>query len=221
MRDAFVAAIQPIIQARERSLPHFERKFYHFVMGMLCFSLYAFVLSRFEALILLSFIGGGLILGDFFRLRSPAVNHLALRIFGRVMRREELKSFSGNSFFVMGLFVITLLFPKPIVLMSALFLAIGDPIAAMVGSCFGKHKLVGKKSLEGALANWFATGLASFLLAGLYFGLTWPATLFLAIIGGTVSMSVELLPVPIDDNFTIPVFSAVILSLIHSATPLF
>jgi dolichol kinase len=210
-----------MIQGRERSLPHLERKFYHCVMGLLCFSLYAFVLTRAEALVLLSLIGGALVVGDYARLHNPFMNSLALRIFGRVMRREELESFSGNSYFVLGLLVVAFLFAKPIALLSVLCLAIGDPAAATVGSLYGKHRLIGKKSLEGALANWAGVAFASFIFAATYLGLGFGGSLRVSLIAGSVSMFVELLPFPIDDNFTIPVFSAVLFSAVHSVLPLF
>jgi len=210
-----------MIQGRERSLPHLQRKFYHCVMGLLCFSLYAFALGREEALLLLGFIGGALVVGDYMRLKNPFVNHLALRIFGRVMRREELESFSGNSFFVLGLLVVTFLFSKPIALLAVLCLAIGDPAAATVGSAFGKHRIIGKKSLEGALANFFGVAFAAFLFAVGYLGHDASGSVRVSLVAGLVSMVAELMPFPIDDNFTIPVMSAVLFSLVHSVLPLF
>jgi len=92
------------------------------------------VIDRTLALWLLGTIGGTFVLLDLIRLRFPAANAIALRWFGGLMRREELKSVSGNSFFVLGLVLITAVFPKPIVLLSALYLALGDPWAAIVGT---------------------------------------------------------------------------------------
>lgn len=220
MREALATSYR-VIQGRERSVPHLERKFYHCVMGLLCFSLYAFVLSREEALLLLGFIGGALVVGDYMRLKHPFVNHLALRIFGRVMRREELESFSGNSFFVLGLLVVTVLFSKPIALLAVLCLAIGDPAAATIGTLYGKHRLIGKKSLEGALANFFGVSFASLLFGFAYLGHDASGSFRVALVAGVISTIVELLPFPIDDNFTIPVMSAVLFSLTHSILPLF
>jgi diacylglycerol kinase (CTP) len=185
-------------------------------MGILCVGLYAFILEKDEALLLLATIGGAFVLGDYLRLKSRPVNDLAVKLFGKIMRREELKTFSGNSFYIAGLAVVVLLFPKPIVLLSVLYLAIGDPVAAVVGTLYGRHKLIGKKSLEGAAANWICTSLATALVASFYLHLPVPEVWTLALAGGTISMLVELIPFPADDNFTIPVFSAVLLTLVHS-----
>lgn len=214
-------AIRLSVLGRDRSLPHFGRKFYHFLMGMVCFSLYAFVLRKDQAVLLLVGLGGALVIGDLIRLRFASVNTIALRVFGGLMRREELKSISGNSFYVLGLLTIVLFFSKPVVLLSVLFLAIGDPTAAIVGTLYGKHKLVGKKSLEGAGANLVLSTGAAFLFGLFYLQLEPQKALVLAILGGVTSMFAELCPAPVDDNFSIPVLSAVTLSLLSIFFPLF
>jgi dolichol kinase len=218
---ASVKTVKLEVLNRHRSLPHLERKFYHFVMGMICFSLYAFVIEKHTALLLLALIGGPLVILDFLRLKNPEMNDVALRLFGKIMRREELRSVSGNSFFVLGLLTIVAIFPKPIVLLSVLYLAIGDPIAAVVGSLYGRHKLIGKKSVEGALANLILSSLATLLMGVGYFGLSSERALILALIGGLTSVVAELLPTPIDDNFTIPVMSSIILAALALVLPLF
>lgn len=209
------------VLGRDRSLPHLQRKLYHFLMGMGCFALYAFVLTRSQALWTLFTVGGTFVALDLMRLNSPKMNALALKIFGRVMRREELKSVTGNSFYIFGLITIVFFFPRPIVLLSIAFLAIGDPIAAVVGTLYGRIKLVGKKSLEGALANFVASWLAAYLIAALVLGLPMGSVLAVAWVGAICSVAAELLPLPIDDNFTIPVFSAIFLTLANLAFRLF
>lgn len=215
-----VKSVKLEVLNRHRSLPHLERKFYHFMMGMMCFSLYAFLIEKQTAILLLTLVGGPLVVLDFLRLKNPEMNNVALRLFGKIMRREELRSVSGNSFFVIGLLTIVAFFPKPIVLLSVLFLAIGDPIAAVIGSLYGRHKLVGKKSVEGALANFICTSIASFAMGLGYFGMPLERSISFGLIGGTVSVLAELLPTPIDDNFTIPVISAILLSVLSVAIPL-
>lgn len=204
----------------DRSIPHFGRKFYHFLMGMFCFSMYAFLQTREQSLVTLATIGGLWIALDIIRLQFPAANALTLRMFGKLMRREELRSISGNSFYILGLITIVFFFPKPIVLLSVLYLAIGDPVAATVGTLWGRHPIVGKKSLEGALANLFCSGIATFLVAMTYFHYSLGRALALGVVGGLISAIVELCPLRIDDNFTIPVLSAGFLSVVNLIFPL-
>ncbi|MEZ4749248.1 MAG: SEC59/DGK1/VTE5 family protein [Bdellovibrionota bacterium] len=208
------------VRKRDRSRPHLKRKIYHFVSGMICFLLYGFILTREQSLIALASLGGMMVLLDVARLQFPALNRFGLRLFGTIMRREELRSLTGNSFYALGLFIIVLLFPKPVVMMSILFLAIGDPVAAVVGTTWGKTKILQKKSLEGALANLAASGLASFILAVAYFHLGLESALLLGALGGLVSCLAELIPLPVDDNLTIPVLSVILLFLCFQLFPL-
>lgn len=202
-----------------RSTPHLSRKFYHFLNGIVCVGLYAFVLSREEALILLMSVGGIFMLLDLIRLKSPALNALTLKYFGKIMRREELRSVSGNSFYILGLFFLVAFFPKPIVLLSALYLAVGDPIAAVVGTHWGKTKITKRKTLEGAIANYIATGAISFLFGFGFLDLSFFSAIMLSVVGGGISTLVELIPSPIDDNFTIPVGSALLLTAVSGFFP--
>jgi len=221
MRNPTAFPFARLVLNRDRSLPHLQRKVYHFMMGAVCFALYAFILDRSQALWALGVVGGGFVILDLLRLSSPSMNALTLRLFGPIMRREELRSVTGNSFFVFGLITVVVLFPKPIVLLSVAFLAVGDPIAAVVGTLYGKHKIVGKKSLEGAFANFVCSWAAAFLIGAAVLGLPLEKVILLAWVGGFCSVAAELLPLPIDDNFTIPVFSAVFLSLVNVFVPLF
>ncbi len=220
MRDPIAVPIRLVLR-QDRSLPHFQRKLYHFLMGAVCFCLYAFVLDRTQALWVLAILGGGFVALDLLRLGSPAMNALTLRFFGRIMRREELRSVTGNSFYIFGMMVLVLFFPRPIVLLSIAFLAAGDPVAAVVGTLYGKHKLVGKKSLEGALANFMVSWLAVYFISVFLLDVPVDHLIALSWVGALCSVAAELLPLPIDDNFTIPVFSACFLSLANSVLHLF
>jgi len=199
---------------RRRSVPHLGRKLYHMAMGTICFALYAFVLDRHQALLALASVGGTFVALDLIRLRFPRANELTLRLFGGLMRREELKRLSGNSFFVLGLTLITFLFPRPVVLLSVLYLAWGDPAAAIVGTLYGRRRIPGGKSLEGALANFAVCALATLGLALFHFRWTPDHALLFAALGGAVATVSELAPLPVDDNFSIPVLSAVQLSIL-------
>lgn len=193
--------------SQHRSLPHLLRRVYHLVMGVGCFSLYAFVLDRRQSLLLLFFGGGTLIALDVLRLKIPWFKRQALKHFSNVMRRNELLAITGNSFYIIGMFVVVLLFPKPIALLSVLYLALGDPIAAFIGTKYGKTRLWGRKSVEGALANLCVSFLATGVFLSGYMGMSVRDSLVGGVIGGFVSMMAELIPFPIDDNLSVPILS--------------
>ncbi len=210
------AVVEAQVRNRDRSRPHYGRKFYHAVMGLFCFVLYAFVLTRTQALWILTLVGVPFIGLDIIRLRNPALKELSLRIFGSVMRDDELKKLSANSFYLIGLTLVTAVFPKPVTLLAVLFLGLGDPIAAIVGTRWGKHKIwtsgvLAKKSLEGALANAVLSVVTTFIFARTYMNLPADKAIWFAVMGGVASTLAEILPLPIDDNFTIPVVSASLL----------
>jgi dolichol kinase len=87
-----------------------------------------------------------------------------------------------------------LLFGKECAVVGVLLLAIGDAFAGFVGAKIGKLKLW-EKTLEGFMAFFFST------FCVLYFFLGFEKALVVSLIGATV----ELLPLKLDDNFTLPV----------------
>ena len=83
-------------------------------------------------------------------------------------------------------------------------------MATAVGERFGRTKIVGGKSLEGTLA-FFAAAVMSGVLLSLT-ALPLPFGLLLA--GAVVAAAVEVLPLPLNDNLTIPVISGGAMELI-------
>lgn len=208
------------ILARDRSLPHVGRKFYHCVMGLFCFSMYGFVLTYPQAVAMLGTVGGTFILLDVLRLRSHRLNHIVVQWFGPLMRRNELKGLSANSYYVLGMFTVLVLFAKPVALLSILYLAFGDPAAAIVGSLYGKRRWFDKKSVEGSLGNFAVCAVVTLLFATFYLGLTPPPALLLAVLGGGIATFAELIPFPIDDNFSLPVIAGLFLTTMNQLAPL-
>lgn len=199
---------------REREKPHGKRKFYHFVMGAICFALYGIVLPEKTALWTLAIVGGAFVVMDVLRLRWPWLNTLALKSFGSLMRREELATVTANSWYILGLLAAGLLFPKPYALLGLAFLAVGDPVAAVVGTRWGRVPLIAGKSVEGTAANFVASGTVAFLTAHWMFKMTGSDALLVAVVGGVASAVAEAAPWPVNDNFAIPVASAALMKLV-------
>jgi dolichol kinase len=86
------------------------------------------------------------------------------------------------------------------------FIIIGDTAAALVGRTWGKHKIIGRKSVEGSSACLVSLILVSFLIPGL------PAA---AGISGAVAATLsETFSGKIDDNLAVPVISGLVMLLI-------
>ncbi len=143
------------------------------------------------------------------RLYLPGINRLFINYFGFLMRSEEKRNPTGTLYYLLGALISILLFPKEIALFSMTVLAVGDPAAYIIGSNFGRLR-IGKKSLEGSLAFLTASVIAGFLLHNL-----WGDLSVIAIITGALTGAViELIPLKINDNLTIPVAASAAMHLI-------
>lgn len=127
--------------------------------------------------------------------------HLALQVSERG-HEKHIPGF-GAFKFVSSVALLTFLFSEQRVVLGALLvLAYGDSFSTWVGKNFGKIKTPGNRTLEGSAAGI----LASFLILLPFFD---P---FTALVTALLGMLAEYLP--FDDNYTIPLVSAVVLTLL-------
>lgn len=139
------------------------------------------------------------------RLTFPSINRMLLKPFKGMYRQNEQNNISTLIWTFTGAFLTIFLFEDPkIVTVSLLYMALGDFIAALVGTHHGRTKITSKKSLEGSLACFVVC-----LILGIFF-LPWK----LAFIGAGVATIVELLPLPLNDNFWLPVSSGFALTFL-------
>ena len=144
-----------------------------------------------------------------FRLLIPKMNRWLLRWLDSVFKEKERAKLTGASYLLFATIIVFLVFDKEIAILSLLFLALGDPVAATFGEKFGKRKVWGK-SLEGTLAGFLACVILGLLLVNSAIPFSQPAV----IAGAASAAIVELLPLSLDDNLTIPLASATIMALI-------
>lgn len=148
---------------------------------------------------------------DFFRQKFPQINQKFTQTFRIFIRESEVKSLTGMSFITLGILTISIVFPPEVVKLSLLMLAFGDPISSIFGILYGKDKLIGNKSLQGTIAGFVVCALVSafyFLSYGLYLD----RIILISIICGIIGAVSELLPIrDLDDNFTFPIISSVLL----------
>jgi dolichol kinase len=122
--------------------------------------------------------------------------------FGRVLREKEKPTLMGSTYFLFASVLTILLFPKPIAIVSLLILILSDTAAALVGKGIGRIRIFGK-TLEGTMAFIFS----SLLIVWIYPGMERLSGSFAAV-GAAL---IELLPIPLDDNLTIPLVAGAIL----------
>ena len=183
------------------------RKLWHLLGGSF-FPILALFIPGETLLITLGVITAIFATWEIVRFTSPSVNQWMVSHLGVILKREEGVRPTGTTYLLLASLIVFLLFEKHVAIASLLFLSIGDLMATVIGEKFGKRRVF-NKSLEGSLAC-----LASCLVIGIVMSRVGPVMALPVAIAGAVSATiVELLPIPADDNFTIPLFSAGIMRL--------
>ena len=156
-----------------------------------------------------------MILFDLLRKVSSGFNKFYLMILHTVLRSRELDVkkhlFTGGTYYVIGIFLTVWIFPKEIAAVAIFIMILCDTAAALVGKKFGMHKIF-DKSLEGSL---------SFLIIGIIIiAVTprisqFPLEYLIAFIALILTTILELLPLKIDDNLSIPIFFSLVYVLLN------
>ena len=200
------------IRLQMRNDLHLARKFWHMGMGIVVAGIYQSGLATGLSLaILMSVLAFSLIM-ETLRLRNPVLNQILIKVWGPVMRSCEVNRYTGIPFYLASSIVAIAAFPRPVAVLSILFLACGDPIASLVGILYGDKSIrfSNGKSLLGTLAGVVTCVLVAFFyLRSMSF--TPAQSVILSLVGGIAGGTVELIPLDMDDNFTIPVLSGFIL----------
>lgn len=183
-----------------------ERRLFHMVAGSI-FPLLALVLPWW-IIILLAATGTGASIGlEISRRRSRRVNDWFTRWFSVLLKESESSQTLGSTYLLVATLLAFLLFDRNVAVLALLFLAVGDPLAALVGQRYGRAR-IRKKSVEGSLA--FVAGAALvgwILIAG---GLD--VSLWVVMSGAAVAALVELLSLPPDDNITVPLVAGAVMT---------
>ncbi len=185
----------------------FWRKLWH-ILGGSFFPVLAFFLPRLALLITLGVAVAASLALEIARFASPAVSRWVTARLGPLMKSEEKQDrVTGTTYLLLASLVVFLFFAKYVAITSLFFLAIGDFMAALVGRRYGGPEIFGK-TMAGSAAC-----LVACLLIGGLMSLTGELGLGVAVAGAVAATVVELLPIPVDDNLTIPIVSAGVMAL--------
>jgi dolichol kinase len=133
------------------------------------------------------------------------------------MRQHEANQVTGAIWYNVGALLTVAALPREVALLSLLYLAFGDPVAAFFGTWLGDQ---GPRFPNGK--SWIGTGTSAFVcsaigfifiqnLASTYGGASTGSVLVLSIVGGVTAAVVEALPLPLNDNLSIPLISGLVL----------
>jgi dolichol kinase len=185
------------------------RRLFH-LFNCLALAILALIISRDTFLWLLFALSSLLLLVDIVRLTWFATNRIFLWIFGTLMRRQETHTLTGSIYVLVGCLLAFLIFDRDIAVAGMIFLGVGDAFAGLIGESWGRHKLIGKKTLEGTSA-FFVSSVA----IGLVFQyVVLDISVMVIIVGALCAAVIELLPLPLNDNLIIPLLSAAIMTAI-------
>lgn len=195
------------MELKKRSDIHYARKTWHIVSVFLMFLAYVYLPNSVSlAILIISWLL--FVPFDFLRHRYPALNDWALHAFKPIMRQNEVKKLAGTTYLLTGVLIVDLLFPRPIVSLTLLFLAFADPLASYVGILYGKDKIFGHKSIQGFIAAFFVCTIATYLFLYLNNHLM-DRLIIVSLFSGLVGAFAELIPIAkLDDNLTLPLMSA-------------
>ena len=119
---------------------------------------------------------------------------------------ETYEFITAPIFFALGISLTLLLFPSPASSAAIAIFALGDSAASIFGRMVGRKTLFFNKgkTIEGSLC-----GLFFAFLAGAFF-----VNPLEALAGAVVAMVVETLPLPVNDNLTIPLITGLMLTFV-------
>ena len=188
------------------SIHEYQRKAIHLFNLIIPFGYWFIIPDQNQFKIIIITFTALFILADYFRKKSKIIKKLFIIFFNKMLREHELKGqFTGATWVMISASVTILVFPKYIAIISLIFMSIGDTFAALIGRKFGKLKIY-DKSFEG-----FLGGLIACLVAAYCYD---PLPFYISGFGALAAMLFETLPLPLDDNFRIPIGSAIIMTIL-------
>jgi dolichol kinase len=127
--------------------------------------------------------------------------------FGQLAGKKEEEGPNASFFYAVSILIAVLLFEPRIAMGAIISLAVGDPVAGIVGTLFGRVRIKGK-AVEGAVANL----VVSFFLINLLVSSPW-----VALTGAASGAAVEIAHIPkVDDNLSVPIVSGLAMTIVSS-----
>ncbi|MBN1800960.1 MAG: glycerol-3-phosphate acyltransferase [Candidatus Lokiarchaeota archaeon] len=165
--------------------------------------------SLINTLILIGIITAIFTVIDIIRFVLKQANEFLTEKIKSIFRKTEQKCFSSMTIFLLASFFSILVFQKNIAMISIIFLIFGDIFSKIFGLAFGKYKIFNTKTVEGTLAYFGSVLITGFILYHLL-----DISPVILICGGLVAPIAEVLPLDMNDNFTVPIISGAIMTVV-------
>lgn len=186
----------------------FARRLFHMANGVTIATLYWLSFTHAQAIHTLGTFACLLYMMEQVRINYPELSQKLLPIMKFVMRAEEQLKESAMVPYAFAVLLTIITFPKPLALIAIYTLAISDPLSAIIGIKYGKRRIVPHKSIEGSLAFLISSfAISLFVLSATIGGFSMTVLIVSAVLSLGISI-LEMLPIKLDDNLTIPIFTA-------------
>ena len=184
------------------------RKGIHLLNLVIPLSYFYVFTEKWEFLIILSLITLCFIVIDISRHFVPLIKSIFSFFFNKMLREHELKGkLTGATWVMIASCVSITLFSKPVAILSLVYMSLGDTAAGLIGQKYGKHR-IGNKTWEG-----FVAGLIVCIIIAISYDML---PKYIALSGALVAMIMEIMPIPLDDNFKIPLGSGGMMMMLSS-----
>ena len=185
--------------------PPLPRRFFHAAAGS-AVPLAGIFVSTPEISIALGVLAAGSLALDLTRFRVAWLNRLFLRWLRLLLKSSEDRQVTGAVFLLIAAFLAFLIFDKPVAIAALFYLSLGDPAAALVGRPMPGPRFFGKSPV-GTLAFIGVSLLVWAVLVGAGVApLHWSF-----LVGAVVAGLVELAPLPVDDNLSVPLIAGAVM----------
>ena len=140
---------------------------------------------------------------------SPAANDLLMKVLSPIAHPRERDHVNSSTWYGTALLILAVFFPLRAAEIGVVVLGLADPAAGFIGRRYGRTRLRKGRSLEGTLAFVVAGAIGALASLAVFYAMPWSSRIILALAGAIAGAVAELVSTRLDDNFTIPLTTAI------------
>ena len=184
-----------------RKGPPWPRRLFHATVGT-AIPVIAYFLPDTLPVLLTGVLAVASLALDLLRFRIPSLNRLFLYWLNLLLKEEEEARITGASYLLIAACISFLIFDKEIAVAVLLFLSLGDPAAALIGKPMPGPRILGKSPVGTVAFVGVSLVVVAVLATTGVMEFRW-----VLVAAAVVAGLVELAPLPLDDNLTVPLVS--------------
>lgn len=181
------------------------RNAFHVGMGLTGVTCYELWLDKTGAIFACAAFLGLFVFLEVARRVSTKLNDLLVdTLLAKISRPHESHQVPAATWYAVAILVGVIAFPQHAIELGLLVLAVGDPVASLVGKTWGKRKIYREKSVAGTLGFMGASWVVGFGFLTLIADYALMPALGISAAASFVGAVAEIYSGRLDDNFTVP-----------------